>query len=354
MVKTLIDMELVRISTDHPDFSENRTTVQMVIANQSVDDQKEARRARRQSIKNMNRDFEGEIRGAMSPRKGERSPRSGGRGGGGAGVIHSGWVERHETGFMRDQLKRYYAAIRSDRHLYFYKEKEGFSSDVRTAERYDLSNAGATALAGNEIKINALFKNGESVNHTIHISKQTDFIKWNQMILVATNDKQWEAVTSARTKKKPPPPPLPRKSVAVKELPKTGSESSLDVSRMSTNESSMDPQAIVIRRLLGGYFNIIRKKIRDSVRRDVVDGTRALSFILFITLQVPKAIMLCLIEKSRTKLHSKLIAELYSPDKVNEMLNESEEAALERERVVGALKHMDMAMKAIEEVRKFS
>ena len=330
MVKTLIDMELVRISTDHPDFSENRTTVQMVIANQSVDDQKEARRARRQSIKNMNRDFEGEIRGAMSPRKGERSPKGGSRGG---SVIHSGWVERHETGFMRDQLKRYYAAIRGDRHLYFYKEKDGFSSDARTAERYDLSNAGATALAGNEIKINALFKNGESVNHTIHISKQTDFIKWNQMILVATNDKQWEAVTSARTKKKPPPPPLPRKSVAVKELPKPGSESSLDVSRMSTNESSMDPQAIVIRRLLGGYFNIIRKKIRDSV---------------------PKAIMLCLIEKSRTKLHSRLIAELYSPEKVNEMLNESEEAALERERVIGALKHMDSAMKAIEEVRKFS
>ena len=200
-------MELVRISTDHPDFNENRTTVQMVIANQSVDDQKEARRARRQSIKNMNRDFEGEIRGAMSPRKGERSPKGGSRGG---SVIHSGWVERHETGFMRDQLKRYYAAIRGDRHLYFYKEKDGFSSDARTAERYDLSNAGATALAGNEIKINGLFKNGESVNHTIHISKQTDFIKWNQMILVATNDKQWEAVTSARTKKKPPPPPLPR------------------------------------------------------------------------------------------------------------------------------------------------
>ena len=70
--------------------------------------------------------------------------------------------------------------------------------------------------------------------------------------------------------------------------------------------------------------------------------------------QVPKAIMLCLIEKSRTKLHSKLIAELYSPDKVNEMLSESEEAALERERVIGALKHMDSAMKAIEEARKFS
>ena len=39
---------------------------------------------------------------------------------------------------------------------------------------------------------------------------------------------------------------------------------------------------------------------------------------------------------------------------MNEMLNESEEAALERERVIGALKHMDSAMKAIEEVRKFS
>ena len=94
-----------------------------------------------------------------------------------------------------------------------------------------------------------------------------------------------------------------------------------------------DPQAVVIRRLLGGYFNIVRKKIRDSV---------------------PKAITLCLIEKSRTKLHSKLIAELYNPDKVKAMLNESEEAALERERVIKALKHMESAMKAIEEVRKFS
>ena len=260
LVKTLIDMELVRISTDHPDFNENRTTVQMVIANQSVTDQRDARRARRQSIKDLNRDFEGEIRVAMSPKKGA-PPRSGG----GAGVIHSGWVERHESGFMRDQLKRYYGAIRSDRHLYFYKDKDTFSSDARTVERYDLSSAGATALAGNEIKINGLFKNGESVNHTIHVSKQTDFIKWNQMILVATNDKQWDAVTSARTKKKPPPPPLPRKSVAVKDISKVPSENSLDISRMSMNETAMDPQAIVIRRLLGGYFNIIRKKIRDSV-----------------------------------------------------------------------------------------
>ena len=94
-----------------------------------------------------------------------------------------------------------------------------------------------------------------------------------------------------------------------------------------------DPQALVIRRLLGGYFEIIRKKIRDSI---------------------PKAITLCLIEKSRTKLHSKLIAELYDPKRVNAMLHESEEASLERERVIKALAHMEGAMKAIEEVRKFS
>ena len=69
MVKTLIDMELVRISTDHPDFNENRTTVQMVIANQSVDDQKEARRARRQSIKNMNRVLRARLEVPCHPEK---------------------------------------------------------------------------------------------------------------------------------------------------------------------------------------------------------------------------------------------------------------------------------------------
>jgi len=341
LVKTLIDMELVRISTDHPDFSENRSTVQMVIANMSAQDQEVETRRRRQSMYAVKSKLKKDIMQSTSP-----SNSRGRNGDGGAKVIMSGWIERQESGFMGEKSVRYFGAIRGDRFFYMYKTKDAFERSERTARRFDLTSANVQAEASQRVRIAGLVSDGKSVTEILHIPSNTDFIKWNQMLLVATNDKQWDAIAKASKKKKvPPPPPVPRKSVARGVSPRSADDAA---SKSSTPESDLlhvspdgfesmgdgdDPQAIVIRRLLGGYFNIIRKKIRDSV---------------------PKAITLCLIEKSRTKLHSKLIAELYSPTKVNAMLEESEEAALERERVLKALTHMESAMKAIEEVRKFS
>ena len=76
--------------------------------------------------------------------------------------------------------------------------------------------------------------------------------------------------------------------------------------------------------------------------------------ILANTHAVPKAIDLKLVEQVKAKLSNTLIEEVYREDQIRELLNENEEEALERERVFDALKHMEKAMIAIQEVKRMS
>jgi hypothetical protein len=85
----------------------------------------------------------------------------------------------------------------------------------------------------------------------------------------------------------------------------------------------------VIRRLMRSYFDIIKKKIIDSI---------------------PKCITLFMVQKATGSMHDQLVGNLYKDEIVTQMLEESEETISRRNRCREVLKMMEQSMKAIDEV----
>ena len=88
-------------------------------------------------------------------------------------------------------------------------------------------------------------------------------------------------------------------------------------------------QTRVVETLLTEYFEIVRKKILDSI---------------------PKAITLKLVSNVSKSLHTELVQALYDPAKVNELLSETAETEAKRERLSSVLKMMEEARLAVQQV----
>ena len=90
-------------------------------------------------------------------------------------------------------------------------------------------------------------------------------------------------------------------------------------------------QAQVIEHLLDSYFDIILKKIQDSV---------------------PKAITLKLVNEVKKVLQTELVTQLYgNEEQINKLMAESEGAQEKRDKLVEVLALMEEAMSAVNEVR---
>ena len=86
----------------------------------------------------------------------------------------------------------------------------------------------------------------------------------------------------------------------------------------------------LIEKLITSYFLIVRKSIQDSV---------------------PKAVMHCLVNCVRDSIQSELVRELYKPDIVDELMEESPETMARRKEIVEMVKALQRAHEILSEIR---
>ena len=85
----------------------------------------------------------------------------------------------------------------------------------------------------------------------------------------------------------------------------------------------------LIQSLITSYFNVVRKNIQDSI---------------------PKAIMFLLVNHVKNVLQSYLIQNIYSRDKVDELMSENAELARKREEVANMVKALQDAQRVIKTI----
>ncbi|XP_064487986.1 dynamin-1-like protein [Ornithodoros turicata] len=123
--------------------------------------------------------------------------------------------------------------------------------------------------------------------------------------------------------------PRPRSQFAAKpvnllpEVPRT--------TRRETVSLREERDCEVIERLITSYFNIVRKNIQDSV---------------------PKAIMMCLVNFVKDNLQSELVSQLYQQNRLDELLQESEQIATRRREAAEMLEALQKASEIIGEIRE--
>lgn len=86
----------------------------------------------------------------------------------------------------------------------------------------------------------------------------------------------------------------------------------------------------ILRVLLESYFNLVRKRLQDMV---------------------PKAIITFLVTKSKEKLQSVLVSELYRPDTATKLLTEDSDTAQRRTDLQGIASMLEEALVQVGEVR---
>ena len=107
----------------------------------------------------------------------------------------------------------------------------------------------------------------------------------------------------------------------------------LSQSKWSSNPSDSGRQAFdceLIEKLITSYFLIVRKSVQDSV---------------------PKAVMHCLVNSVRDSVQSELVRELYKPDIVDELMEESPETMARRKEIVEMVQALQRAHEILNEIR---
>lgn len=88
----------------------------------------------------------------------------------------------------------------------------------------------------------------------------------------------------------------------------------------------------MIKNLIASYFDVVRKNISDLV---------------------PKTIMAFLITQSRQKAQGELVEEIYSKEKINELMIEDPMVAKNREVVLESIKALRQAQTILNEATQF-
>ena len=86
----------------------------------------------------------------------------------------------------------------------------------------------------------------------------------------------------------------------------------------------------LIEKLITSYFLIVRKSVQDSV---------------------PKAVMHCLVNCVRDSIQSELVRELYKPESVDELMEESLETMARRKEIVEMVRALQRAHEILNEIR---
>jgi len=98
--------------------------------------------------------------------------------------------------------------------------------------------------------------------------------------------------------------------------------------RELTDRETMDSE--LIQRLIRSYFNIIRKNVQDSV---------------------PKSVMCFLVDFVKSKLQSVLVAQLYRPELLDDLLSEAEQVHVRRKEASEMLEALQRSAQIIGEIR---
>ena len=88
----------------------------------------------------------------------------------------------------------------------------------------------------------------------------------------------------------------------------------------------------MIKNLIASYFDVVRKNISDLV---------------------PKTIMAFLITQSRQKAQGELVEEIYSKEKINDLMIEDPMVAKNREMVLESIKALRQAQTILNEATQF-
>lgn len=91
-------------------------------------------------------------------------------------------------------------------------------------------------------------------------------------------------------------------------------------------------EVTMIKNLIASYFDVVRKNISDLV---------------------PKTIMAFLITQSRQKAQGELVEEIYSKEKINELMIEDPMVAKNREVVLESIKALRQAQTILNEATQF-
>eukprot|EP00941_MAST-03F_sp_MAST-3F-sp1_P005520 g5520.t1 len=349
LVRTLIKMEQVRINTDHPDFEMYKSSIGVLIAQDSDKHQRKAalHQRRRRSIeqtfqqaREIGKELDMDTAGIGPPGR----------------SMMEGYVSKETLHtFRKASFERMYMVLRENRMIYLYDSKQASERFTMPLKQFAVKGTRVEfEIGGGEsgdpaFRVSGIMKEGIRKDLKFSCTNTNSAQKWVHSLTIAAEDTMWEnwlqkenekdvendneagqKEEGGKKKGKKPPPPLPsRGRNEMAEFPK----SPRSAREKKEKKSEGGVQTEVLKRLLCSYFDIVVKKIRDSI---------------------PKAIILNLVEKVRETLQRELVAQLYAPDLIDELLNESESASAERRRIKEAIALMEKAMQTIKETQRLS
>ena len=300
LVNTLIDMEAALINTDHPDFLKGMTVWDLMSAAQYVEKNDPT------AVTSLKTHVENKKNTSSTN---ELS-------------LMEGWMELKEmpSGGVKLSFKSAYTrkwCVLAKRSLVVSDTEEG-----ENATAIELDGAKCTLAPGqSDCKLEVtVASNGP--RYTFKASDHGNATKWCHSIEIASNQESWDAFVAGKLKQ-PKANPMFQQSFKAK-TPATNRPG-----RTPSMTNSDVIQTRVVETLLTEYFEIVRKKILDSI---------------------PKAITLKLVSNVSKSLHTELVQALYDPAKVNELLSETAETEAKRERLSSVLKMMEEARLAVQQV----
>jgi len=343
LVGTLVEMELCRVNTNHPDFAGKRSAVGalMASAGRTVTEDVHAEasvagalsRAKSKDV----RDLRDQLISAASAEAGEAESVMQ------EASMMEGRLLHKDASKNFASFKEYSVELRSRKLLYF----ETTPGAVAKAIDLDGCTVRVTDRSKYEMEVTGPSMRGR---HMFRASNEPDLDKWVHAVGIASSQAMWDTWVASRVRRtialrrggapgKPPPPPPPGAGAgAGASPPAPESQTSLPpppprTARLASDVGMSETERMeteVIRRLLESYFQIVRKKIVDSV---------------------PKAISLKLVNKAKSELHNELVSKLYKPELVDELLQENPETADRRKRCREVIELMDSALRTIAEVQ---
>jgi dynamin 1-like protein len=295
LVKTLIDMEAALINTDHPDFLKGMTVWDLMSAAQYHEDKDPTSVT---SLATHHRQKQSKATSQLA--------------------LMEGWLEFKEipSGGVKLSFKSTYTrkwCVLAKRSLVYSDTEEG-----ENAAAIELDGATCHLAPGqSDCKLEIIPNNGST--YTFKAPDHGNATKWCHSIDIASNQESWDAFINVKTKG----------STANPLFQQSMKPTTVRPGRTPSMTDSDVIQTRVVETLLNEYFEIVRKKILDSV---------------------PKAITLKLVGNVSKSLHTELVQALYDPAKVNQLLSETAETEAARERLSSVLKMMEEAKVAVQQV----
>ena len=314
LVRTLIDMELAHINTDHPDFMQEMNLWDLRNAALYVEEQ-ETRETQQVQHSHSLRNIPPEPVMKSNPlaRGGRKStgkfdgPR-----------LMEGWLEKRSATMVGKGFTPRFCYL-ARRALVYSKNEEG--DDVKAVE---LQGAIVTV---EDCLVHVAPTSSKPV--TFRCTDPGSAAKWGHSLKIGTDEHAWDAFVQASDTKNTNERLFPTgEAPSRRAKSRAGKTGRLKRTASMTDEDMI--QTRIVEALLNAYFEIIQVKILDSV---------------------PKAVTLKLVKSVQNSLHTELVQSLYDPSRIDELLSETSETQERRQRLISVVQMMEEAQIAITKVK---